>query len=119
MHIMAKRINSIETAKQLGMRIRTERNSRGLTLKQLARQVEMHHSQLSRIERGAAITLSENVCKLCTLLKIPIDCYANQPGGALSLGERIERLVTRAPESAPVITRFIDAIEGLIGGGGL
>lgn len=111
---MAKRINSPEAAKLLGTRIRSERNLLGITLNELASRAKMHHSQLSRIERGAAITLSSNVLNICTLLKIPIDCYTSQQAETSGLGQRIERLVAIAPECAPVISRFIDAIEGLV-----
>lgn len=45
----------------------------------LEKKLGIDRSQISRIERGQIIFVSNNVQKICTLLRVEIDPYVGQP----------------------------------------
>ena len=110
---MAERFNTSDDARRLGQRLRNARENKGLTLLNVADNVHVDHSQISRIERGQMITLGTNVQKLCKFLGVIPSVGA--PGPAYSdLGARIDALVAALPASESAIVRFIDAMEALV-----
>jgi transcriptional regulator with XRE-family HTH domain len=111
---MAKRFNTPEAARALGMRLRTARHEAGMTLESVGKATGINHGQLSRIERGKAKTMAPNVQKMCDFLDVPID-IAVQLAAAARPGERVDALVRAIPDAEPLIARMLDALEELIG----
>lgn len=108
---MAQRFNSKLDAQLLGRRLRTARREQGYTLESLACEVGVHHSQISRIERGEVATLNRNVQKICEFLGEPHDplVLAAVP----TLGQRIDMLLLAAPENEEVLRVLVEALEAL------
>ena len=110
---MAERFNTPEDARELGLRLRSARKKKGLTLAKLGKEARVHHGQISRIERGKMATLGKNVHVLCKVLGV--SPAAGVPRLATShLGTRIDALVAALPASEPAMARLIDALEDLV-----
>lgn len=102
-------------AKQVGCRIALARKKRGMTLKGLGFAVGVHHSQISRIERGQVRLIGKNMQKICTFLGVDLmgDNTA-QPAGAFMA--RAEALFQEWPESEAVLNTLMDALETALAG---
>ena len=100
-------------AKLLGAQIRSARQTRALTLQKLANQCEMHHSQLSRLERGRFKRKSANVQAVCKYLHIKLHESVAPNAGVAQLHARLDALVSRAPRGAEVLAALLDAIDTL------
>lgn len=111
MHIMAQRFNSKLDAQLLGRRLRAARKARGETLISLAVATGVHHSQISRIERGEVVTLNKNVQKICEFLNETDDPFLL--AAAPTLGQRVDRLLLAAPENEEVLRVLVEALEAL------
>ncbi|MNJ40975.1 helix-turn-helix protein [compost metagenome] len=97
-------------AKQVGCRIALARKKRGMTLKGLGFAVDVHHSQISRMERGEVRLVGKNMQKICTFLGLdPLEESAAAPAGALIA--RAEALLHEWPESEAVLKAMMDALE--------
>ncbi|WP_408980896.1 helix-turn-helix domain-containing protein [Pseudomonas sp. B21-009] len=97
-------------AKHIGVRIAKARKDRGLTLKSLGEAVNVHHSQLSRIERGQARLLGKNLQKICTFLGIePLTRVAD--GQPQNFVARAEALLEEWPECEQVLNALLEALE--------
>lgn len=112
MHIMAQKFNSKNDSALLGQHIRAVRKSRGITLKRLAKAIHVHHSQISRIERGEAATISKNLIIICTFLNVATP--PNSRSLPSQLGQRIDAITIAAPSLAPAIERLVEAMEAMI-----
>ncbi len=109
---MAQRFNSELDAVMLGKQLRKARKSRDLTLLAVAYAVGIHHSQLSRMERGEMATANHNLQKICKYLSVPYERYL-VPSSSLSLGERVDQLILGAPENEPALRKLVEALEAL------
>ncbi|HEC1609938.1 TPA: helix-turn-helix transcriptional regulator [Pseudomonas aeruginosa] len=109
---MAQRFNSKLDATMLGRRLRKARKSKGMTLTSAASAAGVHHSQLSRMERGEMITANNNLQKICKYFDEPYEKYL-VPSSSLSLGERVDQLILDSPENEPALRRLVEALEAL------
>ena len=110
---MTERFNTSDDAKRLGQMLRKARKKKGLTLLGVADKVDVHHGQISRIERGQMIMLGKNVQKICKFLEV-VPLIGTSGSAHSHLGARIDALVTALPASESAIVRFIDAMEALV-----
>lgn len=109
---MASKLNPAQ-AKLLGAQIKMSRQSRSLSMQDVATQCGMHYSQLSRLERGQFKRLSGNVQITCSFLQIhPHESVASSTGVA-QLHARLDALVSRDPRSVAILTALLDAIDTL------
>ncbi len=112
MNLMAQKFNSKPDTAALGIQLRKARKTKGLTLKQLADTVGVHHSQLSRMERGEVATANKNLQKTCRFLGVHFEKYLT-PTSSLSLGERVDQLLLTTPENEPALRKLVEALEAL------
>ena len=97
-------------AKQIGCRIALARKKRGMTLESLGLAVGVHHSQISRIERGQVRLVGKNMQKICTFLGLePMGESTVEP--ADSFTARAEALIQEWPEGGEVLNTLMDALE--------
>lgn len=113
MHIMNQN-SSTSSFLSLANRIHSERLRRGLTLVELGSACGVHHSQLSRIEKGNVTRVSKNIKKICTFLQIELTESTSTPKANLLL--RVERLITASNSSARAIESLVTALEELTHG---
>lgn len=95
----------------IGARLREARlrANRGVT--EVGSEAGVHHSQVSRCERGDFKTVSPNVQKLCNTLKVK---HPKVPGDAVSqkdLRSRFDALLVEVPGSATAFERLFDVLE--------
>ncbi|WP_428700612.1 helix-turn-helix domain-containing protein [Stenotrophomonas rhizophila] len=107
---MSQRFNSHSVAAELGVQVRASRLSRRMTLAALAEAVGVHHSQISRVERGGAITFSPNVQKICKFLNIQGVSSAGV-GSRGNLADRVEALRVSIPEGERVLDALLGVLE--------
>lgn len=110
---MAERFNTRENAIRLGARLREARKNKAMTLQNVSHCTNIHHGQISRVERGHMITAAKNVQKLCTFFNINLDLGVTEKAKT-QLGEKIDALLLTQPESREPITRLIAALEDLL-----
>lgn len=110
---MGQRFNTPEAAQDLGRRIRRARKSKGFTLVSLGLRTQVHHGQISRIERGEMATIGTNVLKICKELGLSPD-PGHAPARPNRLGSRIDALLVALPTAEPALTLMIDALEDLV-----
>lgn len=97
-------------AKQVGCRIALARKKRGMTLKGLGFAVGVHHSQISRIERGQVRLIGKNMQKICIFLELePMGDSTAKPADTFIA--RAEALLQEWPESEAVLSTLMDALE--------
>jgi len=109
---MAVRINSQLQARALGKRLRAERKARALSLQKLGKITGVHHSQISRFEKGMAVTFSENLQKICNELAVGLPPAMVEE--RMPLGHRVEALLRASPDSEIAIDAFVTALERLV-----
>ena len=110
---MTKRFNHPEDVKMLGRRLKKARKARGLTLNELSERVQVHYTQISRIERGQASLVGKNMQKICKFLGISATSV-NSPDAVKELPQKVEALIHKWPESASLLLSFVDAIEATL-----
>ncbi|WP_103714312.1 helix-turn-helix domain-containing protein [Pseudomonas syringae] len=110
---MGKKFNSLSDAALVGDQIRQARLSKGLTLASLGRAVNVHHSQISRYERGQMSSVGNNLHKICTFLQIEDDPL-EYPTGTASLGRKVDEFLRVAPGCEPAVRKLVEAFEELI-----
>src|SRR3990167_6730609 len=96
--------------KLIGAQIKAARKQQGLSLKDLGEKVDVHFTQISRMERGAGVLLSKNLRKVCNFLRVP---FATE-GGATSvddLAQKVQDLVNTWPQSEMLIRSVVEALE--------
>lgn len=109
---MAARINSAIQACALGERLRSARIARAITLKDLEKITGVHHSQISRFERGVTVTYSKNLQKICKELAVGL--VPTVAAERVPLGRRVEALLRASPASEVAIDTFVSALEHLV-----
>lgn len=110
---MGKKFNSSSDVAFVGAQIRQARLRLGLTLVDLGRAVNVHHSQISRYERGQMNSVGKNLHKICTFLQIKDDPGEYSTGTA-DLGRKVDELLRVAPGCEPAVTKLVEALEELI-----
>lgn len=110
---MGKKFNSSFDVALVGAQIRQARLGRGLTLVDLGRAVNVHHSQISRYERGQMSSVGKNLHRICTFLQIKDD-PREYSTGTTSLGRKVDELLRVAPGCEPAVTKLVEALEELI-----
>ncbi|WP_442963532.1 helix-turn-helix domain-containing protein [Pseudomonas sp. CCNWLW23] len=110
---MGKKFNSSSDVALVGAQIRQARLGLGLTLVELGNAVNVHHSQISRYERGQMNSVGKNLHKICTFLQIKDDPREYSPSAA-SLGRKVDELLRVAPGCEPAVTKLVEALEELI-----
>jgi transcriptional regulator with XRE-family HTH domain len=113
---MAVRFKSFDEAKSFGASIRSTRKMKHETLEGLASRIGVHYSQISRVERGQAVTISTNVQKICKYLKLKIPEQRTSKASRSSVNamcRRIKALTAISPAHAGIIESVLDAIEFL------
>lgn len=73
----------------------------------------MHHSQLSRLERGQFKRLSANVQMVCSHLHIKPHESVAPSAGVAQLHARLDALVSCNPRNAEVLAALLDALDAL------
>ncbi|MBV1790367.1 helix-turn-helix domain-containing protein [Marinobacterium sp. D7] len=110
MHIMTQELNK-NSVQKLAKRIHEKRLECGLTLVDLGSACDVHHSQLSRIERGKVVRVSKNMEKICTFLQI--NPYTLDKDQDVPLLDRVERVIASSSASARAIESLVTALEEL------
>lgn len=110
---MTTRFNHPEDVKLLGRRIMEARKARGLTLKGLSERVDVHYTQISRIERGQASLMGKNMQKICKFLDIPNASFSSADA-VKELPRKVEALIHRWPESASLLLSVVEAVEATL-----
>jgi transcriptional regulator with XRE-family HTH domain len=110
---MPTNFKSISDAPALGSRIRRARETRGLSLIDIAAEVGVHHSQVSRIERGLFKRPAKNVQKLCKYLNVQPSTPSLKriPPTLKLLQQRLAQSVAGSPHRAHLIEVFLDALD--------
>lgn len=96
--------------KLIGAQIKAARKKQGLSLKELGEKVDVHFTQISRMERGAGVLLSKNLRKVCNYLRVPF----TPEGGATSvddLAQKVQDLVNTWPQSEMLVRSVVEALE--------
>lgn len=105
---MAERFKTPGDAIRLGARIRAARKAQELSLVDVSTRTGVDAGQLSKLERGLMVTLSKNVQKVCTFLRVPV-ITGEFP--QTSAGRRLDELIAALPRTESSVTRLVAAIE--------
>lgn len=109
---MASKLDS-KQAKALGAQLRLARQNRSLSIQDLAGKCGIHHSQLSRLERGLFKCMSGNVQIACAYLHIkPHESMAASPDVA-QLHARLDALASRDPRNTEIVSALLDVLDSL------
>ena len=82
-----------------------------LTLIELAREVGVDPGQMSKIERGRMVTLSPNVQKICTYLKVEIAPRHSETDAFSPLAARLACLFVGSRISEHAMSKLVAALE--------
>lgn len=106
---MSKRISIPGGAQLLGERIASARRKVGKTQAELAEEIGVDRSVISKLEGGRFETFSQSVQKICTFLGVD----PRNPGDALleDVLRRLAILSVKAPQLAPAMDRLLDVLE--------
>lgn len=113
---MRKKIKPTQS-EVIGARIRAARLRSLLSISEVSRATGVHHSQISRCERGNFKTYSKNVQKLCNFLEIVYPGITEQPRDHNALTGRFEALLKSLPSSVPAFAQLFDLLEGSVAAG--
>lgn len=100
----------IDGAKAFGARIRAARLASDLRLDDLAELSGVHRSQISRIERGVALTLTPKARRLCECLGLPLPLDEGNDTSA-ALTAQLAGLLHQHPLAAKDVKRALAIIE--------
>jgi transcriptional regulator with XRE-family HTH domain len=106
---MPANYNRPRDARVLGDILRQARVSACLSLTELQEKSGVHHTQISRIERGQFRRPSTNVQKLCKIFDINWQSPNSQPEDVEALCSRI-RGAAKTPNLVRAMSIFLDAI---------
>lgn len=81
------------------------------SLVEIGQAAGVHHSQVSRCERGAFKVISENVQRLCEVLQIAHPKLSKSEPLPRPLKERFDALLEELPGSAAAFACLFDFIE--------
>lgn len=110
MHIMSLKLNRIQ-AVDLAICIRKARKARGLTLVEMGLRCGTHHSQLSRIERGQILNVSNNLLSICKFLQVPLPGPINDAHAQLL--SRVRRMLEVSTMNERLIENLVATLEQL------
>lgn len=109
---------TVLSKKQLGERVRTLREQRGLSQGQLAALVGTHPQSLSQAERGVRSLTLQQVIKLSRALKVSTDEILGESKGSAATVEgdrRLLRRVRRIQELPPAQREaLLDMLDGAL-----
>jgi transcriptional regulator with XRE-family HTH domain len=105
---MPSNYKSPDIAILIGKEIKSARQLANLTLLDLENSLSIHHSQISRIERGAFLRPSKNVQVLCNSFAID---WRGPSSQRESLIARLERAATGPPHLRRMLSTFLDALD--------
>jgi transcriptional regulator with XRE-family HTH domain len=112
---------------EIGARLRTFRQQRGITQVQLAKALGVQQANVSAMERGVRSLTIHQVVKLSKALKISTDVLlkgdgtapAKKPPQDLKLLRRMQRLQKLSPRGQRAVLRLLDALlDEQFGGNG-
>lgn len=109
---MASKLDTAQ-AKLLGAQLKLARRNRALSIQDVAGQCHMHHTQLSRLERGMFKRLSGNVQIVCAFLHIKPHESMAPSAGVAQLHARLDALVSRTPKGAAMVAALLDALDAM------
>lgn len=95
----------------LGARLKAARLQSNSSLIEVGLAAGLHHSQVSRCERGAFKVISKNVQKLCELLEISHPQLTKMGAPGRPLSARFDALIEELPGSATAFARLFDLLE--------
>lgn len=101
-------------ATEIGARIRAARLRANKSLIEIGIEAGVHHSQVSRCERGLFKTAGRNLQKICINLQIthPKLVVSNSPNNELR--ERFDALLETFPDSATAFSNLFDILESVV-----
>ena len=102
------------TIEQLVTAIRAHMAHSGISQEELAREVGMHQSQVSRILRGEFRRLSPNLKKLCLYARIRVDSLGNGGQGRLAseeLGKAVAEVWDGSKRHEKALIRVIRSLK--------
>ncbi|MFC6882735.1 MULTISPECIES: helix-turn-helix domain-containing protein [Actinomadura] len=109
----------------IGVRIREVRNSRNMTVKQLAEAAEVSTGLISQVERGLTDPSLETLRRLARALGLPLfDLFREQEQEAVAVVRQTRRIVVRSPNGGIAYTRVspgagrLEVLEGVLEPGG-
>lgn len=82
-----------------------------LSISELGSATGVHHSQISRCERGEFKTAGGNVQKLCKFLEVSHPKLSSESMSKKHLRDRMEALIDAVPGSAVAFKSLIDVLE--------
>jgi transcriptional regulator with XRE-family HTH domain len=98
-------------ARALGGAIRAARLRAEMRLEDLSAASGVHRSQISRIERGLALTLTPTVRRLCEYLSIPLPGPSLDDADGLALSRRLSNLLRARPEAKRDMSAALARLE--------
>lgn len=108
---MRKKIKPTQS-ETIGARLKAARLRSLLSISELSNATGVHHSQISRCERGNFKTYSKNVQKLCNFLDISFPGVTDHPRDHTALTGRFEAILKSLPSSVPAFAQLFDLLEG-------
>ena len=110
--------NVLVSKQEIGTRLRTFRQQRGITQVQLAKALGVQQANVSAMERGVRSLTIHQVVKLSKALKISTDVLlkgdattlAKRPPQDLKLLRRMQRLQRLSPRGQRAVLRLLDAL---------
>ncbi|OGS46663.1 MAG: hypothetical protein A2539_00515 [Elusimicrobia bacterium RIFOXYD2_FULL_34_15] len=99
----------------IGKIIRNARNTRGLTLEELAEKVGRDWSFLSQIERGKSIPSIETLFLVCKVLEIPVsDLFKSSKVVTYKVDSETDKLIwllrDKSPSDKKIVTNIVKQI---------
>lgn len=91
-----------ELEQAIGIRIRTLRQEKALTLDDLAAASGVSRAMISRIERAEASPTASLLARICAALGLSLSAFFAEEGQASPLAQRQEQQVWRDPETGYV-----------------
>ncbi len=119
--------NVLVSKQEIGARLRTFRQQRGITQVQLAKALGVQQANVSAMERGVRSLTIHQVVKLSKALKVSTDVLlkgdgtapAKKPPQDLKLLRRMQRLQKLSPRGQRAVLRLLDALlDEQFGGNG-
>lgn len=98
-------------AAEIGARIRAARLRANISIVEVGKAAGVHHSQVSRYERGIFKTVSKNVQNLCALLQVKHPKLLISGLPTKELKERFDAVLEAIPGAAVVFSRLFDVLE--------
>jgi transcriptional regulator with XRE-family HTH domain len=113
---MARRLTALQ-AKNIGARLREEREAMGLSLSSAGKACTMHHSQVLRCENGLFTFLGGNVLKLCTFFGVVVNSQGDPEPRGSDLHAQLSGLLQCNPAAARTLKTFFDFLQSVVGEG--